>query len=193
MMIRKVCVLGNTASGKSHLAGRIGEALGLPVTHLDRLYWHSDWSHASRAEFLADQRGVVSQDRWVIDGCFSEFGLADRFQAADVIVFLDRPVWESVRRAARRRGTNRDDLAGDDEAMRWWLTVAFLAEMVLFPLVDRPRIHKAARMCQARRYRVTSWDQEDALIAKLTCGDAPRGQRPGTNVDAARKWGQCDA
>jgi len=160
-------VVGNTASGKSHLANQIGETLGLPVTHLDRLYWRADWTHATRAEFLQAQRALLDQDVWVVDGCFAEFGLADRFNAADVVVFLDMPVWSCLKRAVSRRGTRRDDLAGDDTAMGWRLTLGFLAEMILFPLVDRPRIFRAARSCQAERHRITSWDQENALLDTL--------------------------
>jgi len=173
-VIRKVCVVGNTASGKSYLANRIDQALRLPVTHLDRLYWASDWSHASRAGFLAAHQALLANDGWVIDGCFAEFGLADRFRAADVIVFVDRPVSACVRRAASRRGTRRDDLAGDDATMGWRLTLLFLLEMILFPIIDRPRIFKAANGCHARRYRITSWSQEDALIDTLVGADANR-------------------
>ncbi|MDR1807435.1 MAG: hypothetical protein LBR33_05910, partial [Propionibacteriaceae bacterium] len=136
-VIRRVCVVGNAASGKSCLADRIGLALGVPVHHLDRVYWRADWTHVSRAEFLAAQKALVSGEAWVIDGCFSEYGLRERFAAADLVVFLDVPALACVRRAVARRGGSHVGLpdGADDSRMALGRTVAFLAEMLLFPVL----------------------------------------------------------
>ena len=167
-MIKKVCIVGNTASGKSFLAERAGQALGLPVFHLDQLYWRADWTHVSRTDFLQGQRGLIGRDQWVIDGCFSEFGLDGRFQAADAVVFIDRPAWSCLRQAVARRGKPQAGIAADtDTKMGWGLALAFLAEIVLFPLLDRPRILRAARRSSARFFVVREWTEEEGLLAAL--------------------------
>lgn len=169
-VIRRICVVGNTASGKSHLAGRLAAQLGLPLTHLDQVYWQAGWSHVSRTEFLAAQRDLIAEPGWVIDGCFSEFGLRQRFEAADVVVFLDLPIGGCLRRAAQRRGDQRADLpaGADDARMGLGLMLAFLAEMVLFPLLDRPRILQAVRQSGVRLFRMRTWSDEEDLVVKLT-------------------------
>jgi hypothetical protein len=164
--------VGNTASGKSHLAVRIGQVLGVPVHHLDQVYWRADWTHAGRDEFLAAQRDLIGQESWVIDGCFAEHGLRDRFAAADMVVFLDVPAWSCVRRAAARRGAGHDGLAegADDARAGVGLTAAFLAEMLLFPLLHRPRILRAASARTGLLRRLRHWDDEDALLQALREG-----------------------
>lgn len=65
--IQKICVVGNTASGKSFFARRVGETLGLPVFHLDQIYWNADWSHVTRTVFQTRQEKLAAGSQWVID------------------------------------------------------------------------------------------------------------------------------
>ena len=167
MPVTKVCVVGNTASGKSYLAGLVGREFGLPVTHLDVIYWQPGWGHITRDEFLSKQREITAQPAWVIDGCFSEFGLAQRFQAADVVVFLDMPTWSCLRRAIGRRGDSRADLAADDKKLPLGLALAFLAEICLFKLLERPRILATARNAGAHFIRIRKWADEPAALLGL--------------------------
>ena len=166
MAVTKVCVVGNTASGKSHLAGLVGERFGLPITHLDAIYWRSDWSHATTEEFLAAQRDLISGQKWVLDGCFSEFGLESRFQAADAILFLDMPSWSCLRRAVSRRGDNRTDTPADDRLLPLGLGLLFLVEIIVFKLVERPRVLSAGKRCGTPFIRIRRWaDEDQALLA----------------------------
>ena len=167
MPVRRICVMGNTASGKSHLAGLIGREFGLPVIHLDAIYWRPQWSHMAREDFLAAQRDLISQEEWVLDGCFSEFGLLERFQAADVVVFLDMPTWSCLRRAAGRRGEHSGDLPADDRKLPVGLGLLFLIEIMLFKLLERPRILAAARSSGTQFVRLRRWADEDDALAEL--------------------------
>ena len=165
MPVTKVCVVGNTASGKSHLAGLVGEEFGLPVVHLDTIYWRADWSHIPADEFIAAQRDLIAGPKWVLDGCFSEFGLQSRFQAADAILFLDMPSWSCLRRAVRRRGDRRTDTPGDDRKLSLGLALLFLVEIILFKLVERPRVLTAGKRCGATFIRISRWsDEAEALL-----------------------------
>ena len=106
-MGRRIMVTGCSGAGKSTLARNIGAALGLPVTHLDRLYWRPGWVPAPDEEFRAAVAGAASADSWVIDGNYSKtFDL--RLPFADTVVFLDPSryvcLYRAVRRLIRERG-----------------------------------------------------------------------------------------
>ncbi|MFP5225212.1 MAG: hypothetical protein ACLGH3_06640, partial [Actinomycetota bacterium] len=51
--VNRVLVLGGTGAGKSTFARRLGVATGLPVVHLDLLWWRPGWIESPRAEFDA--------------------------------------------------------------------------------------------------------------------------------------------
>ncbi|MBB5704439.1 adenylate kinase family enzyme [Ochrobactrum daejeonense] len=43
-MIKRIMVIGGAGSGKSSLARTLGEISGLPVIHVDVLYWQPGWT-----------------------------------------------------------------------------------------------------------------------------------------------------
>lgn len=50
---RRICILGNSGAGKSTLAAALGDVSGLPVVHLDRIFWKPGWIEAPEAEVCA--------------------------------------------------------------------------------------------------------------------------------------------
>lgn len=100
--MRRVLVIGSSGSGKSTFAQTLGERAGLPVVHLDRLYWRPGWVPAPEPEFDAAVEAEIARDAWVLDGNYSRT-LAFRVAAADTIVFLDRTRASCFARVIRRR------------------------------------------------------------------------------------------
>ena len=49
--MEKILIIGCSGSGKSTLAVALGEKLGLPVVHLDQLWWKEGWRNVTREEF----------------------------------------------------------------------------------------------------------------------------------------------
>jgi adenylate kinase family enzyme len=113
---QRIVVVGCSGSGKSTLARALGARTGLPVVHLDTLYWHPGWSPPpDQAAFRAEVQAVIAGDRWIIDGGFTAAGGAERMARADLIVLFDLPrvtcLWRAIRRYIAYRGTSRPDLA----------------------------------------------------------------------------------
>ncbi len=114
--MQRIVIIGRSGSGKSTLARALGERLGLPVTHLDALYWRPGWQPTSdRAAFDAAVLAVVAADRWIIDGGYSST-LPQRLARADTVILMMLPLWLCLWRALWRvvqfrAGRERPDMA----------------------------------------------------------------------------------
>lgn len=94
-------VIGRGGAGKSTLSAELGERLGLPVVHLDRLFWRPGWAPMPRDEWRALQHELVREERWVIDGNYGNT-LDVRTAAADTVIFLDVPAHLALAGVLRR-------------------------------------------------------------------------------------------
>ena len=110
----RIAIVGPGGAGKSTLARRIGERLGLPVIHLDALFWRPGWVETPKDEWDARMRQLVAGERWILDGNYGRTAEV-RFAAADTIIFLDFPRRVVIPRVFRRwlthRGRSRPDMA----------------------------------------------------------------------------------
>jgi adenylate kinase family enzyme len=70
--MKKVVVIGTSCSGKTTLARRITESLGVTHIELDSIYWKSDWCPRPTEEFRALTAEAVLPERWVADGNYSK-------------------------------------------------------------------------------------------------------------------------
>ena len=73
-VMQRVAILGSGGAGKSVLAAAIAERTGLPVVHLDVLYWKPGWTPPPPEEFAAALDDAVAKDRWILDGNFLRDG-----------------------------------------------------------------------------------------------------------------------
>lgn len=108
MTARRIAIWGNSGSGKSTLAKRLSAELRLPVHHIDRIAWQSDWHYTDEAAFLALHQRWIEQPAWIIEGVGWMSGIRRRFARAELIVFLDTPVEACRGRAQRRIDEDRE-------------------------------------------------------------------------------------
>ncbi len=127
--MRKLLLIGPGGSGKSTLATQIGARTGLPVIHLDALYWRPGWIEPTREEWRATLAPLLAQDAWVMDGNFGGT-LERRLAAADTVIFFDLPpllcLWRVLRRRVRYHGRSRPDMTPGcpekiDLEFVWWI------------------------------------------------------------------------
>ena len=129
--MKKVVVIGISGSGKSYFAARLGEKLGIPVHHLDRMYWHPGWVKPDKDPFHAKIREIAAGNTWIVDGNYGR-SLLERIDRADAVFFLDLNkwycMWQVLKRNWKHRGSTRADMA---EGCEEELSFRFLKGMIL--------------------------------------------------------------
>lgn len=89
--MERVMIIGCGGAGKSTLAKALGEITGLPVVHLDRIWWEPGaWQHLSREEFDLRLDAEINKPRWILDGNFNRT-LEMRLARCDTVIYLDYP------------------------------------------------------------------------------------------------------
>lgn len=170
--MRRIIILGSPGSGKSTLARRLGERLGLPVVHLDVLFWEPGWTEPDNEVFRARVSAAIAGDGWVTDGNYISRTFDLRMPRADLIVWLETPRHVCIRRVLVRSALARprpDLAAGCEEGFRDNGFGEFFAYAWNFDKVTRPRI-EAARLAMAPQtpvVRLKNRRQIDAFIASL--------------------------
>jgi len=95
------------------VARRLAQRTGLPLIHLDAVYWRAGWQPTPAEEWRTRVQELVSGDACIIDGNYGGT-LELRLQACDTVVFLDLPrivcLWRVLRRQLRYLGRVRPDL-----------------------------------------------------------------------------------
>jgi adenylate kinase family enzyme len=106
--MRRIIVVGCEGSGKTSLALKLGGKLGLPVVHLDVLYWRPGWKASDQASFRVRVADAVAGEGWVVDGSFSGLAFDLTLARADTLIVIERPRWLCLWRIARRSTFDRD-------------------------------------------------------------------------------------
>lgn len=119
----RVMIFGGSGSGKSTLARALGQATGLPVVHMDHIYWQEGWVQRPADEVQRLALAAAEGPRWIIEGNHSR-SMERRAERADLLIWLDPPrwlrVWRVLRRVAVYRGRTRPDMApGCPERFDW--------------------------------------------------------------------------
>ena len=107
--MKKVIVIGCPGSGKSTLSKKLNEILGIPVVHLDMLYWNSDRTIVDKEIFLRKQLSTIQKKEWIMDGNYAST-MELRLQACDTVIFLDYPIDVCLNGIKERRGKVRTDM-----------------------------------------------------------------------------------
>lgn len=107
--MKRIMVIGCPGSGKSTFARALHQKTGVPLYHLDMLYWNADKTTVEKSVFLERLAAVLEKDEWIIDGNFSST-MELRLALCDTVVFLDFPVEVCLDGVRARRGKPRSDI-----------------------------------------------------------------------------------
>jgi len=107
--MKKVIVIGCPGSGKSTFARALHDITGLPLYHLDMMYWNADRTIVSQDVFRARLAETIKKDSWIIDGNYGST-IELRLQACDTVFFLDYPLDVCMDGIISRRGKERPDM-----------------------------------------------------------------------------------
>lgn len=106
---KKILIIGCPGSGKSTFARALREITGLPLYHLDRLYWNPDKTTVPKEVFRQRLREVLEKDCWILDGNYNST-MEPRLKQCDAVFFLDYPVEVCISGIRARFGKPREDL-----------------------------------------------------------------------------------
>jgi len=110
----RAVVIGCSGAGKSTFARRLGAITGIPVVHIDQLYWQAGWNEVPATEYKRRMKVAIAADRWIIEGV-NVSTLGQRLARADAMFWLthgrvtciSRVLW----RVATTYGRVRPDMA----------------------------------------------------------------------------------
>lgn len=89
--MKKIMVIGCPGSGKSTFSRKLHEMTGIPLFHLDMMYWNLDRTTVDKEVFLERLSNTITKSEWLIDGNYGST-MELRLQACDTVIFLDYPL-----------------------------------------------------------------------------------------------------
>ncbi len=138
-MMRRVMVVGSPGAGKSTFALRLAHTTGLPLVHLDDLYWLPGWVRPEQAIWQVQMQAATAPERWILDGNYAGT-LKLRAEQADTAVVLVYSRWlclfRAVTRALLRRRPDAKHLG--KEPLDW----AFLRFIWNFPKLGAQQLEQ---------------------------------------------------
>jgi adenylate kinase family enzyme len=103
--MERVAVVGSGGAGKTTFATELARRTGLPVVHLDHLYWRPGWVETPSEEWRAVVAQHLQGERWIVDGNYARtFDV--RFERADTVIVLELSRWRCLSRVLRRTFLN---------------------------------------------------------------------------------------
>lgn len=164
--MQRVLIIGISGAGKTTLATQMSQKLGLPLFHLDKLFWLPNWQMPEMQDWQSKVQQLAQQDSWIVDGNYANTNpiLMPR---ADTIIYFDFSRMVSLYRVLKRyfshRVHSRPDLPeGCRERVDW----EFIKYIWHFPKDRRPIIEEALEEFGAGKRVIRIRSAED--LAKLS-------------------------
>lgn len=125
----RIMIFGFSGGGKSTLARKMGEILGIEPTHFDAIHWLPNWVESTREYKREIIKPILERDRWIIEGNYHNIYWQERLELADTIIFIDVNrficLYQAWKRSRVYKGKTRPDMGEgctekfDLEFARW--------------------------------------------------------------------------
>ena len=163
--MQKVMVIGCPGSGKSTFSRALHEIIGLPLYHLDKLFWNADRTTVEKEVFWDRLAEVIAKDNWIMDGNYGST-MELRMQACDTVVFLDYPLDVCMNGITERRGKERPDMPWIESADE--VDEEFIEFVKNYNSENRPAVVVLLEKYKDREIFVfKSRDEADAFLKEL--------------------------
>ena len=86
----RILMIGSSGAGKSTFAKKLAAQTGLPLIHLDDLYWDKGWVKVKRELWEARLQEALEGENWIMDGNYGRT-LGQRAAQADTVIFFVPP------------------------------------------------------------------------------------------------------
>jgi len=168
--MERIMIIGCGGSGKSTLARILEERTGIPIVHLDNIYWSpGNWQHLEREDFDRILLEELEKPQWIMDGNFNRT-IELRLQKADTVIYLDYNRMVCLLHWAKRVITNwgkaRPDMApGCNE----WFDPEFAAWIWKFNRTNRKRYYMLLEQSGKTVYIIKSPRRLKRFLKDLPC------------------------
>jgi len=167
--MKKIMIIGCGGAGKSTLARKLHELLGLELIHLDKSYWNAGWIETDKETWKKKVEGFAELPEWIIDGNYG--GTMDiRLKKADTIIFMDYPTLRVLLRVFKRTirywNQTRPDMPEECNERFDWI---FFHYIVFYNKTRKPEIlKKLNKLKQEKRVLILKNDREtDRFLSSL--------------------------
>ncbi|MEP7274221.1 MAG: DNA topology modulation protein [Acidobacteriota bacterium] len=188
--MRKILIIGPGGSGKSTLARRLAERTGLPLIHLDALYWHAGWVPTPDVEWDQTVAELLREEAWIIDGNYGRT-FPMRLAACDTVVFLDLPrllcVWRVMKRRLQYGSRGRPDVP---EGCPERLSVEFIWWVWDYRRRRRPKILEKleAVKTQKRVFILSNQESIERFVTSFSYRPTPSNCWRGSDSSKCGSW-----
>lgn len=162
MVMKRINVVGTSATGKSTFSRALSEKLGLHYIELDNLFWLDDWQECPDEVFFAKIESEVQKatQGYVIDGNYTR-AIPVKWAEIDTVIWLDLPfsvnLYRSVKRAIQRAWTQRNlwpDSNNQESLLRMFGRDSIIGWMIKTHAKNR---QKYLKMMQMPEYQHIQW------------------------------------
>ena len=158
-------IIGCPGSGKSTFSRALHQITGIPLFHLDMMYWNSDRTTVEKAVFRKRLSDAIQQNEWIIDGNYGST-IELRLQACDTVIFLDYPLEICLDGIRERRGKARSDMPwieNEDEE-----DAEFIEFIKSYNTQSRPQIMDLLKLYSDKNFFIFNNRKEaDKFLANL--------------------------
>ena len=102
-------MIGCPGSGKSTFSKSLHKITGIPLFHLDMLFWNEDKTTVEKPVFLDRLLKTLENSEWIIDGNYAST-MELRMQKCDTVIFLDYSSDVCLSGIKERKGKERSDM-----------------------------------------------------------------------------------
>ncbi len=160
-------------SGKTTLAEKISEKLSIPHIHLDRFWFEAGGTHVDQHTSEAERERVrafvrqkalaaIAADSWVSDGFYLRQA-PEIAKRADVIIFLDIPLWRRLLNHAKRilRPSTRHG------ELTTWHEMTFFFEIIRRTRTQGPKLRQFIKEYRSKIITLKSQEEIDKYLETL--------------------------